>query len=295
MADIIAYPLKPDGTADTSGIVVLEYSGDIADGGYYTTRHFRVPMKISGSNKQVAMFFKTIASQVIETGVNGSSDGRRFVTPLQKDVLSKLSIEDGNGDDPTQHLSINGVMQPSYYDLDAIEMNVNSLIDVVGDSGSGLVKDVDDLKAFFDGVDDMDATINKWHEIEDFLTNITESDTLTGLIANAVNGITGTVENGTGTTTFHKNTTFKKELKIDKTSTPGESAILTLFAKAGEGTQPTHTVYLTHNPSGVGSTSQTLNILLPKKSGTLATQAEVPYIGFEAPTNPKAGDIWFSA
>jgi hypothetical protein len=51
---------------------------------------------------------------------------------------------------------------------------------------NGTVNDINsrlvDIEAFFDGVDDQDNLINKWHEIVDFL-NATDSDSLSGILA----------------------------------------------------------------------------------------------------------------
>lgn len=284
-----ANPYKPNGDPNNEiALEVTSFEDTLSNGGYYIKRHMRVPMKVGTETKHVAIFPKTIASQVIQT------TDRAFVKESSRDILEQLGIMDA--EDETQHLTINGIMQPSYYDTERIHTNVNALSILVGDENKGLIKDVNTLQTFFDGVEDGDELINKWHEIEGFLKNITEENTLNGLILDAVNGITGTAENNTGTTIFHKDTTFKKKLKIDTASTIGESAVLTFVARSGDGTQqPAHTVNLTLNPNVLGSTSQTLNILFPRKSGTLATQAEVPYIGFIAPTTPKAGDMWFSA
>lgn len=41
------------------------------------------------------------------------------------------------------------------------------------------------LISFLESTDAVDTTINKWKEIEDFLTGITDTDTLTGVIQNA--------------------------------------------------------------------------------------------------------------
>ena len=212
-----ANPYKPNGNVDIDTVLnVTTYSNDPLlsgdGGGYYIKRHMRVPMKVDSETemKHVAIFPKTIASQVIQT------TEMAFVTETSRTTLESLAIVDNpdpSGGDTSKHLSINGVMQPSYYEIGEIQYNVSTVATLVGDENYGLIKKVNTLEAFFDGAAFADDTIDKWHEIEAFLENITDEDTLEGLILNAVNGITGTAENNTGTTTFHKDTTFKNDLK----------------------------------------------------------------------------------
>lgn len=288
-----AYPYKPDGSVDTLELDVTTYTetdGEtLPSGGYYITRHMRVPMKIGSDDKHVAIFPKTIASQVLET------TGRVFVSPSQQKLLAKLSIVDGEGIDDTKHIKItDGGIEyrvPSTFEIGIIQTQVTTLsddIDTLNNSSSDYEARIGTLEDFFE-IDDPDGTINKWHEIEAFLNGITDSGTLNQLIISTISNLKSSYNEWTDTNSF------KNELWINRASEPGESAILTFFAKSDGGTQPEHTVNLTLDPNVLSTTSQTLNILFPKKSGTLATQSEIPYIGFVAPSAPKAGDMWFSA
>lgn len=80
-------------------------------------------------------------------------------------------------------------------------------------AGYGTLYDVaSKLKTFLEDTDTADATINKWKEIKSFLDGITDTDTLLGIVNDAVSGLESTI-NGKAVTNVAYDATNKKFTK----------------------------------------------------------------------------------
>jgi hypothetical protein len=75
------------------------------------------------------------------------------------------------------------------------------------------------LISFLESTDAVDTTINKWKEIEDFLTGITDTDTLTGIIQNATAGLVSSSELSFEKTILTNNITLAQNGYANTTAT----------------------------------------------------------------------------
>lgn len=296
MATIKANPFKPDKSVDTSIVLdITTYTDDpllaTEGGGYYIKRHMRVPMKEkdSSKNRHVAIFPKTIASQVLET------TEKAFVAKSEQVVLSKLTIVEVEGDDKTKHIKITDGnsedIVPSTYDiarlnegLDGLANGQSLLSNSLADQGTR----IGTLEEFFDAAAVADGIINKWHEIEHFLKDITEAETLTGLIENTIANLIAGDNTWTGSNTFKKDLSAKNFVTTNGCVQIKQSSDFSTKYEHGQ-------ISRLNDSSGFNTT-----LIIPTAdnksiTGTIAIWEEIPYIGFDAPSTPKAGDVWFSA
>lgn len=125
---------------------------------------------------------------------------------------------------------------------DDITVPLNKL-EALGANYSNLVALATTFKNFLESKDVADASINKWKEIEDFLTGITDTQTLTGLLTDLkseiqtemkVKDVDGTtiVKDESGIISVQIDTTFNTLGDVTNPSTLGTATLLELYTSS---------------------------------------------------------------
>ncbi len=232
----------------------------------------------------VKNYFETVASNVVETA---GSTGRVFVTPAQKSALVSLTsafVRQGQsqlwleGAD-TVLLKYHNAAQGVDYTVATREWTTDY---ITGNSTGQLNLDnrLQALEAIFDGISDADTIINKWHELEAFLSGITETQTLTGVISGAITSLKSGENVWYGRNIWSGENLFRNETGqgyIKFESKVASSQFSTLELRYGSGT--------------AGGTA---TVTIPHDNGTVALTKYVPSIqlGSSFSGTPKAGDVW---
>lgn len=282
VAPITAYLLDKNGNKSSESVSINKVTPDVGDPYYIVDSIDKIPLYVGESKIVANKYAKTTAKQVVETD---GANGRVFVTPAQKNTLNTL-ISNNLHELKVKKLtgqSIDGV----YYHNAGLGVDVylasKGYVDTEVEAVSSSLATFKDI---FDGVTDADTVINKWHELEEFLTGITESDTLTGLITSAI----ANLKNGTNTWTG--NNTFRNgQLKVSNTLTEGKIIV--------ESNAQSMAFYHLIFKGSSGQTSETYNITFPNvmtsdKKASVAYTYNVPTItiGKTEPSNWKANDVW---
>jgi len=262
MAMVTAYLLNPDGTKSAVSVEI-----ESQDGVYFKKTEYNTPVYVGDNVVWVKNYFETVASKVIETT---GPTGRVFVTPAQKETLRRLNenLVDkliwNEGDKMFFYLGGSDDQYETF--LATIPWVENYITGSPGLGGLNLDNRLSTLEAIFDGISDADTIINKWHELEAFLSGITETETLTGVIADALDGLKQNDNTWLGTQTFH----------ITKLSDNYGNKV-TIQAVGGS-----------------SSGTDTGLIRFPYEEGVVALEHNVPSIqlGPSFSGTPKAGDVW---
>lgn len=270
MAMVTAYLLNPDGTKSTVSVEV-----ESQDGVYFKKTEYNTPVYVGDNVVWVKNYFETVASKVIETT---GATGRVFVTPAQKETLRKLN------ENLVDKLIWNAEDKMFYYlggsddqyetFLATIPWVENYITGSSGLGGLNLDNRLSTLEAIFDGISDADTIINKWHELEAFLSGITETETLTGVVSGAITSLKN------GNNVWYGSNLFRNEngqgyIKFE--SKVASSQFSTLELRYGGGT-----------PGEIAT------VTIPHDNGTVALTKYVPSIqlGPSFSGTPKAGDVW---
>ena len=273
MATVTAYLLNPDGTKSAVSVEV-----ESQDGIYFKKTEYNTPVYVGDNVVWVKNYFETVATKVIETT---GATGRVFVTPSQKSALVSLTsafVRQGQsqlwleGAD-TVLLKYHHAAQGVDYTVATREWTTDY---ITGNSTGQLNLDnrLQALEAIFDGISDADTIINKWHELEAFLSGITETETLTGIISDAITSLKNGNNVWYGSNTF-RNDNGSGYIKFE--SKVASSQFSTLELRYGGGT--------------AGATA---TVTIPHDNGTVALTKYVPSIqlGASFSGTPKAGDVW---
>lgn len=273
MATVTAYLLNPDGTKSAVSVEI-----ESQDGVYFKKTEYNTPVYVGDNVVWVKNYFETVASNVVETA---GSTGRVFVTPSQKSDLNSLIsafVRQGQsqlwleGAD-TVLLKYHNAAQGVDYTVATREWTTDY---ITGNSTGQLNLDnrLQALEAIFDGIDDTDEIINKWHELEAFLSGITETETLTGIISDTITSLKNGNNVWYGSNTF-RNDNGSGYIKFE--SKVASSQFSTLELRYGGGT------------AGEAAT-----VTIPHDNGTVALTKYVPSIqlGPSFSGTPKAGDVW---
>jgi len=262
-----AYLLNPDGTKSTIAIDIL---GDTTNG-YYFKNKYKVPMKLEDDTLiWVESYFKTVASQVIET------TDKVFIAESQRTALSSLETALVRQGEAGLWLEGADTVALKYYNSAsgithtvATENWVTNYI--TNENQLNLVNRLETVEGIFDGIDDADEVINKWHELEDFLNGITESETLSGVITDAITS-----------------------LKTANNTWLGSNKFESVAASYIKFHDALDTSIMTFKATGFVEYPGVVEIYLPWENGTVALEHNVPVIkiGTTAPSTPKAGDVW---
>lgn len=272
MATVTAYLLNPDGTKSAVSVEV-----ESQDGIYFKKTEYNTPVYVGDNVVWVKNYFETVASNVVETA---GATGRVFVTPAQKSALVSLTsafVRQGQsqlwleGAD-TVLLKYHHAAQGVDYTVATREWTTDY---ITGNSTGQLNLDnrLQALEAIFDGISDADTIINKWHELEAFLSGITETETLTGIISDAITSLKNGNNVWYGSNTF-RNDNGSGYIKFE--SKVASSQFSTLELRYGAGIAGMATVTIPHD------------------NGTVALTKYVPSIqlGASFSGTPKAGDVW---
>jgi len=262
-----AYLLNPDGTKSTIAIDIL---GDTTNG-YYFKNKYKVPMKLEDDTLiWVESYFKTVASQVIET------TDKVFIAENERTALSSLRSALVRQDEAALWLEGVDTVALKYHNAAsgithtvATENWVTNYI--TNENQLNLVNRLETVEGIFDGVNDADEVINKWHELEDFLNGITESETLSGVITDAITSLKAANNNWEGNNNF-RGSVGAKYIEFHDVAEPSSMTLEPIEEYPGED----------------------VIINLPWENGTVALEHNVPVIkiGTTAPSTPKAGDVW---
>lgn len=262
MAMVTAYLLNPDGTKSTVSVEI-----ESQDGVYFKKTEYNTPVYVGDNVVWVKNYFETVASKVIETT---GATGRVFVTPSQKETLRKLNenlVDKLIWNAGEKMFFYLGGSDDQYETFLATIPWVENYITGSSELGGLNLDDrLSTLEAIFDGISDADTIINKWHELEAFLSGITEIESLTGVIADALDGLKLNDNTWLGTQTFH----------ITKLSDNYGNKV-TIQAVGGS-----------------SSGTDTGLIGFPYAEGIVALEHNVPSIqlGPSFSGTPKAGDVW---
>lgn len=265
MATVTAYLLNPDGTKSAVSVEV-----ESQDGIYFKKTEYNTPVYVGDNVVWVKNYFETVASKVIETT---GATGRVFVTPSQKsDLNSLISAFVRQGQSQLWLEGTDTVLLKYHHAAQGVDYTVATrewTTDYITGNSTGqlnLDNRLQVLEAIFDGISDADEIINKWHELEAFLSGITETETLTGVIADALDGLKRNDNTWLGTQTFH----------ITKLSDNYGNKV-TIQAVGGS-----------------SSGTDTGLIRFPYEEGVVALEHNVPSIqlGPSFSGTPKAGDVW---
>lgn len=273
MAMVTAHLLNPDGTKSAVSVEV-----ESQDGVYFKKTEYNTPVYVGDNVVWVKNYFETVASKVIETT---GATGRVFVTPSQKSDLNSLIsafVRQGQsqlwleGTD-TVSLKYHNAAQGVDYTVATREWTT----DYITGNGTGqlnLDNRVQALEAIFDGISDADTIINKWHELEAFLSGITETESLTGVISGAITSLKNGENVWYGSNLF-RNENGQGYIKFE--SKVASSQFSTLELRYGGGT-----------PGEIAT------VTIPHDNGTVALTKYVPSIqlGPSFSGTPKAGDVW---
>ena len=185
MATVTAYLLNPDGTKSAVSVEV-----ESQDGIYFKKTEYNTPVYVGDNVVWVKNYFETVASNVVETA---GSTGRVFVTPSQKSGLNSLiSAFVRQGQSQLWLEGADTVLLKYHHAAQGVDYTVATrewTTDYITGNSTGqlnLDNRLQALEAIFDGISDADTIINKWHELEAFLSGITETQTLTGVISGAI-------------------------------------------------------------------------------------------------------------
>jgi hypothetical protein len=270
MATVTAYLLNPDGTKSAVSVEV-----ESQDGIYFKKTEYNTPVYVGDNVVWVKNYFETVASKVIETT---GATGRVFVTPAQKETLRKLNTN------LVDKLIWNAADKMFFY-LGGSDDQYETFLATIpwvenyitGSSelgGLNLDNRLSTLETIFDGISDADTIINKWHELEAFLSGITETQTLTGVISGAITSLKN------GNNVWYGSNLFRNDngpgyIKFE--SKVASSQFSTLELRYGGGTA-----------------SETATVTIPHDNGTVALTKYVPSIqlGSSFSGTPKAGDVW---
>ena len=265
-----AYLLNPDGTKSTIAIDIL---GDTTNG-YYFKNKYKVPMKLEDDTLiWVESYFKTVASQVIET------TDKVFIAENERTALSSLRSALVRQDEAALWLEGVDTVALKYHNAAsgithtvATENWVTNYI--TNENQLNLVNRLETVEGIFDGVNDADEVINKWHELEDFLNGITENETLTGIISDAITTLKLGNNLWRGSNTFH-NDNGPSYIKFESKIETGQPSTLELSYSGGPA-------------------ATTATVYIPYDNGTIALTKYVPSIQLGASFSgiPKAGDVW---
>ncbi len=106
------------------------------------------------------------------------------------ELKGKVEANEGNISSLDGRVSTNeGDISTLKDDLDTVEDNIAGheirikALEERAEVPEGLAEFIEKVNSFLEDSDASDATINKWKEIEDFLQGITDTETLTGLLA----------------------------------------------------------------------------------------------------------------
>ena len=276
MAMVTAHLLNPDGTKSAVSVEV-----ESQDGVYFKKTEYNTPVYVGDNVVWVKNYFETVASKVIETT---GATGRVFVTPSQKETLRKLN------ENLVDKLIWNAGEKMFYYlggsddqyetFLATIPWVENYITGSPGLGGLNLNNRLSTLEAIFDGINDADTIINKWHELEAFLNGITETETLTGVISDAITSLKNGNNTWFGDNTWRGSNTFLNDngpgyIKFESKVETGKYSTLELCYYGG----PVGTIATVH---------------IPHDNGTVALTKYVPSIqlGPSFSGTPKAGDVW---
>lgn len=273
MAMVTAYLLNPDGTKSTVSVEV-----ESQDGVYFKKTEYNTPVYVGDNVVWVKNYFETVASKVIETT---GATGRVFVTPSQRsDLNSLISAFVRQGQSQLWLEGTDTVLLKYHNAAQGVDYTVATrewTTDYITGNGTGqlnLDNRVQALEAIFDGISDADTIINKWHELEAFLSGITETETLTGVVSGAITSLKN------GNNVWYGSNLFRNEngqgyIKFE--SKVASSQFSTLELRYGGGT-----------PGEIAT------VTIPHDNGTVALTKYVPSIqlGPSFSGTPKAGDVW---
>ena len=279
MAMVTAHLLNPDGTKSAVSVEV-----ESQDGIYFKKTEYNTPVYVGDNVVWVKNYFETVASKVIETT---GATGRVFVTPAQKSDLNSLIsafVRQGQsqlwleGAD-TVSLKYHNAAQGVDYTVATREWTTDY---ITGNSTGQLNLDnrLQALEAIFDGIDDADEIINKWHELEAFLSGITETETLTGIITDAITSLKNGNNTWSGDNVWYGSNLFRN---VD-----GQGHILFESKVASSQFSTLELRY------GGGTAGEIATVTIPHDNGTVALTKYVPSIqlGPSFSGTPKAGDVW---
>lgn len=270
MATVTAYLLNPDGTKSTVSVEI-----ESQDGVYFKKTEYNTPVYVGDNVVWVKNYFETVASKVIETT---GATGRVFVTPSQKETLRRLNenLVDkliwNAGDKMFYYLGGSDDQYETY--LATIPWVENYITGSPELGGLNLDNRLSTLEAIFDGIDDTDEIINKWHELEAFLSGITETESLTGVISGAITSLKN------GDNVWYGSNLFRNDnglgyIKFESKVASSQFSTLELCY-------------------GGGTVGETATVTIPHDNGTVALTKYVPSIqlGQSFSGTPKAGDVW---
>lgn len=273
MATVTAYLLNPDGTKSAVSVEV-----ESQDGIYFKKTEYNTPVYVGDNVVWVKNYFETVASKVIETT---GATGRVFVTPSQKsDLNSLISAFVRQGQSQLWLEGADTVLLKYHNAAQGVDYTVATrewTTDYITGNGTGqlnLDNRVQALEAIFDGISDADTIINKWHELEAFLSGITETETLTGVVSGAITSLKN------GDNVWYGSNLFRN---VD-----GQGYILFESKVASSQFSTLELRY------GGGTVGETATVTIPHDNGTVALTKYVPSIqlGASFSGTPKAGDVW---
>ena len=276
MAMVTAYLLNPDGTKSTVSVEV-----ESQDGVYFKKTEYNTPVYVGDNVVWVKNYFETVASKVIETT---GATGRVFVTPAQKETLRRLNTNLVDkliwnaGDKMFFYLGGSDDQYETF--LATIPWVENYITGSPGLGGLNLDNRLSTLEAIFDGISDADTIINKWHELEAFLSGITETETLTGVVSGAITSLKSGENVWYGRNIWSGENLFRNE--------NGQGYILFESKVASSQFSTLELRY------GGGTAGETATVTIPHDNGTVALTKYVPSIqlGASFSGTPKAGDVW---
>ncbi|HQC90010.1 MAG TPA: hypothetical protein PLO54_06005 [Bacilli bacterium] len=276
MAMVTAYLLNPDGTKSTVSVEI-----ESQDGIYFKKTEYNTPVYVGDNVVWVKNYFETVASKVIETT---GPTGRVFVTPAQKETLRRLNENLVDkliwhaGDKMFYYLGGSNDQYETF--LATIPWVENYITGSPGLGGLNLDNRLSTLEAIFDGIDDTDEIINKWHELEAFLSGITETKTLTGVISGAITSLKSGENVWYGTNIWSGESLFRNEngqgyIKFESKVASSQFSTLKLRYVGG-------------------MVGEIATVTIPHDNGTVALTKYVPSIqlGASFSGTPKAGDVW---
>lgn len=273
MAMVTAYLLNPDGTKSTVSVEV-----ESQDGVYFKKTEYNTPVYVGDNVVWVKNYFETVASKVIETT---GATGRVFVTPSQRsDLNSLISAFVRQGQSQLWLEGTDTVLLKYHNAAQGVDYTVATrewTTDYITGNGTGqlnLDNRVQALEAIFDGISDADTIINKWHELEAFLSGITETETLTGVVSGAITSLKN------GNNVWYGSNLFRNEngqgyIKFESKVASSQFSRLELRY-------------------GGGTPGEIATVTIPHDNGTVALTKYVPSIqlGPSFSGTPKAGDVW---
>lgn len=273
MAMVTAYLLNPDGTKSTVSVEV-----ESQDGVYFKKTEYNTPVYVGDNVVWVKNYFETVASKVIETT---GATGRVFVTPSQRsDLNSLISAFVRQGQSQLWLEGTDTVLLKYHNAAQGVDYTVATrewTTDYITGNGTGqlnLDNRVQALEAIFDGISDADTIINKWHELEAFLSGITETETLTGVVSGAITSLKN------GNNVWYGSNLFRNEngqgyIKFESKVASSQFSTLKLCY-------------------GGGTAGEIATVTIPHDNGTVALTKYVPSIqlGPSFSGTPKAGDVW---